>query len=275
VSRLKWIAQGKYALERLIKEVDSEYFPTDVEKAVIAFKHSPLLRARNSLIRNFIIVLLKKLLYDENDYTALNAVERMHKELYDLSLTEKLSSFVRNLDDGNLSKIFPLLKRLTDCWSFLEEDVKQKLETYVDDLHFSKLEDLEFILICKGLSISAEKRLKKTTREELAQTLFFDLPNKVGDRIVNLYDSSGSFDQANSFASTVKRYALDFTNAQIEKIIEVCGENSQIKDSLEVGAVINAVRGNKSVNNEQIDKWLNDVALKEYVKKKVENENLF
>ncbi|ENV52100.1 hypothetical protein F953_00465, partial [Acinetobacter junii CIP 107470 = MTCC 11364] len=54
-------AQGKYALDSLTSEVESEYFPTDVKKAVVAFESSPLNKARDSLIRNFTIVLLKKL----------------------------------------------------------------------------------------------------------------------------------------------------------------------------------------------------------------------
>jgi len=61
-------AQGKYALDSLTSEVESEYFPTDVKKAVVAFESSPLNKARDSLIRNFTIVLLKKLINDAKDY---------------------------------------------------------------------------------------------------------------------------------------------------------------------------------------------------------------
>lgn len=89
-------AQGKYALDSLTSEVESEYFPTDVKKAVVAFESSPLNKARDSLIRNFTIVLLKKLINDAKDYkeiyrisTALNAIEVIHRKLYRKILTEK------------------------------------------------------------------------------------------------------------------------------------------------------------------------------------------
>ena len=61
-------AQGKYALDILIKEVDSDYFPTKTPNAVTSLKNSPLVKARDSLVRNFIIVLLKKLLSGTKDY---------------------------------------------------------------------------------------------------------------------------------------------------------------------------------------------------------------
>lgn len=81
-------AQGKYALDSLSSEVESEYFPTDIKKAVVAFESSPLNKARDSLVRNFTVVLLKKLINDSKDYkeiyrlsTALNAVGVIHRDI--------------------------------------------------------------------------------------------------------------------------------------------------------------------------------------------------
>ncbi len=273
-------AQGKYALESLVNEVGSEYFPTNLSKAVTAFKNSPLFKARESLVRNFVVVLLKKLLKETIDYkeglrisSALNAVEQIHKENYTDTLKSKLSSLIKTLSDDKLDKTFPVLKRLTDSWEYLEPDVKQKLEAYVENLPKEKLDELDFLLSHVGLSPSANKRLRKTTRAEIDDPLFFDLPIPVGDRIVELYVNSGSFDQANSFSSTVARYASDFTKAQVEKIIKACGENYEIKNSFEVGTVINAMRKNKLVTDAEIDAWLIDVDLKKYAKSDATEED--
>lgn len=261
-------AQGKYALESLVNEVGSEYFPTNLGKAVTAFKNSPLFKARESLVRNFIVVLLKKLLKEAIDYkeglrisSALNAIEKIHKKNYTDTLKSKLSSLIKTLSDDNLDKTFPVLKRLTDSWEYLEPDVKQKLEAYVENLPKKKLDELDFLLSHVGLSPSANRRLRKTTRAEIDDPLFFDLPIPVGDRIVELYVNSGSFDQANSFSSTVTRYALYFTKSQVEKVIKACGENYEIKNSFEVGTVINAMRKNKHVTDAEINAWLIDVDL--------------
>jgi uncharacterized protein YjaZ len=133
-------------------------------------------------------------------------------------------------------------------------------------LQLDNLDDLDLLLSHEGLAKSAQRRLLKTTRAEIAEPLFFDLPIQVGDRIAELYAGSGSFDQANSFSATVTRYASDFTKEQVEKIIRACGENFEIRNSFEVGAVINAMRTNKNVKDGEIDEWLTDVGLKQYAK---------
>lgn len=272
-------AQGKYALDILIKEIDSEYFPTKLTNAITSFKNSPLLQARDSLVRNFVIVLLKKLLSDSDDYketlrlaTALNATEQMHKDVYVATLKEKLSSLFRALDDDDLYKTFPIIERLTDSWEFLDKDVQQKLQAYVENLPGEKLEDLDFLLGHSGLSKAAKIRTRKATRSELKNTMFFDLPRQVGDSIVKLYAASGSFDQANSFSSTVTTHSSAFTKKQVEKIIKACGENYEIKNSFEVGSVINSLRRNKTVTNKEIDSWLKEVGLQEYVKTEDDDE---
>jgi len=274
-------AQGKYALESLINEVSSEYFPTSLDKAVTAFKNSPLFKARESLVRNFIVVLLKKILNETSDYkeelrifSALNAIEQMHKETYGSTLKARLSSLIKTLDDEKLDRAFPVLQRLTDSWEFLDPDVKQKLETYVENLPNEKLYELEFLLSHIGLSSSANKRLRMATRADLNYPIFFDLPIPVGDRIVELYAESGSFDQANSFSSIVTRNAFDFTKEQVEKVIRACGENFEIKNSFEVSTVINAMRKNKQVTDAEVNSWLIDVGLKKYAKSEpVEEED--
>lgn len=59
----------------------------------------------------------------------------------------------------------------------------------------------------------------------------------------------------------------------MEKIIKSCGENYEIRNSFEVGTVINALRRNKSVSDEEVDFWLTEVALKKYLKAKPEDED--
>src|SRR5690606_568784 len=52
-------AQGKFALDRMLAQVNSEYFSTKESDAIAAFSTGPLRRARDSLVRNFTIVLVK------------------------------------------------------------------------------------------------------------------------------------------------------------------------------------------------------------------------
>jgi hypothetical protein len=45
-------AQGKFALDRLLTQIDSEYFPTKKQGALEALRVGPLTKARESLVRN-------------------------------------------------------------------------------------------------------------------------------------------------------------------------------------------------------------------------------
>ncbi len=92
--------------------MNSQYFPFEVEKATTVFKNSPLQKARASLVRNLIIVLLKKLLKDTNDFkailritTALNAIDKMYREIYSETLRDKFSDLIKEIDDSNLFSV--------------------------------------------------------------------------------------------------------------------------------------------------------------------------
>lgn len=271
-------AQGKYALDSLTAEVESEYFPTDLKKAIIAFENSPLKKARNSLVKNFTIILLKKLINEEQDdykeiykiSTALNAVESLHRDTFSETLEEKLSTIIRALEEQSLDRVIPLISNVKDSWTYFDQDVKQKIEAYVENLPKEQFDNLEIIISVKDLVAPAERRIRRATRSELDKPLFFIVPPQISERIIELYAESRSFDQANSFASTVIRYAGDYTRDQIRKIIVACGENDQIEYSFEVGTVISALRKNKSVDDDEIDEWLREADLNKFAK--VEDE---
>ena len=268
-------AQGKYALDYLISEVESEYFPTNIKKAIVAFENSPLKKARDSLVRNFTVVLLKKFLSEDIDYktlyrisTALNAVGVIHREIYINTLSQKLSSILRSLNPEKYEKIIDLLEHIDDCWNYFDLDVKQKVEAYVHRLPKDKLERIHVFLSVPELKAQAEQRLKLATRSELADVLYFEASPQVFDRIIVLYSESANFDQANSFASTVIRYATEFSKDQVRKLIDACGNNDQIEHSYEIGSVINALRKNSNVNEEEINQWLKNVNLMQFIKEK-------
>lgn len=268
-------AQGKYALDSLLSEIDSEYFPIDIKKATIAFENSPLKKARNSLVRNLTIILIKKITNEDNNYkktlrisTALNAIALMHSETYSTTLKEKLSSIIRSLDNEMLKKATNLISRVTESWSYFDPDVKQKFEAYVETLPKDDFDNLDVFLSLPELKESAERRLRVATRAEMSHPIYFDTPPQVTNRIIELYAESKSFEQANSFASTVTRYAADYSKEQIRKIIQACGDNEQIEYSFEIGTVINALRKNKNSTDDEINDWLTESSLEKFIKLK-------
>lgn len=270
-------AQGKYALDFLVSEVSSEYFPTELEQAVIAFKNSPLNKARDSLIRNFTIVLIKKLINNTKDYkeefrvlAALKAIDSIHREIYRATLQEKLSNIIRTLDPAKLDRITPLIKNIRDIWCLLDIDIKQKLQSYVENLPAHHFFNIDTFLSISELQNFAEKRLRRATREELDFPIFFNAPPQVADRIIDLYSDSKNFEQANDFSYIVIHYSDDYSKAQIQKLINICVNNDQIKQCFELGKVINSLRTNTNITNEEFNNLLLQVGLNKYIKIKDE-----
>jgi hypothetical protein len=133
--------QGKYALERLINEVHSEYFPDTVPKAVQALSSGPLKRPRDSLVRNFVIVLIKDILVPRLDWkarsrtlAALSAVKELHHRVFELTMKEQLAVIFRRIPDKDIAWCVWLLVRLKNYWDVLSRDVQLKLEAFVTAL---------------------------------------------------------------------------------------------------------------------------------------------
>ena len=111
--------QGKYALERLLNEVDSQYFPKELDKAISALSNGPLKRARISLIRVFCTVLIKECTLNEVDYNrmirliiALDAVKAIHHEAFLAIIKEQLPKICQTVDDNRLFNLMILGYRI-------------------------------------------------------------------------------------------------------------------------------------------------------------------
>jgi hypothetical protein len=115
--------QGKAALERLVNEVNSEYFPRTSSKAAQALSSGPLKRPRESLIRNFLVVLLKDALATEIDwkreariFAAISAVKQLHSSNFESILSQILPSLFRNIPEPLLNKGVSFLVKFNDYW---------------------------------------------------------------------------------------------------------------------------------------------------------------
>lgn len=265
-------AQGKYALDRLVKEVDSEFFPTEVPQAITAFSSGPLRKPRDSLTRNFTVVLIKRLIKEDNQskerqrvVAALRAIAAIHPAQYNAALNDKLTPLLRTLEDGELLRATQFIERVPDCWQFIEENVRQRLTGFVTELPADALEDMGFLLVFEPLRTAAEERIQLATLAELKPLIFFDLPTKVADRLVTLYLQSKSFDQANVAAKELALYARDLTADHIRRIVLGAQKNEQILSSFELRTLLAALRVCKKIPQNEFDQLLNANGLSQYV----------
>lgn len=263
--------QGKYALERLVKEVDSDYFPDEKNKVKVSLESGPLGRPRDSLVRNFVVVLIKKLLKDNIDWkhkrriaATLNAISELHPRGYNLALSEQLSLQFRSLSDAELNRAIEFFRLNEDVWQHIDSDVMHRLENFVVALPANLIVDIDFLLSFAPLRKQALLRISSASHAELINALFFDLPPEIADRLIIIYLTSTSYDQANESAKNLAMYASYFNEDQIRQIVLGASKNDQVLYSFELGALLSALRSRKTIPEEEFDVLLKSNGLSSY-----------
>lgn len=266
-------AQGKFALDRILKQLDSKYFPTDRKDVLKAFQNSPIRRARPSLVRSLISVLLKKLFLEEQkDYTtsskltsSLNAVCTMHRDLYERRCAEILPDIVSRIEDDNLHHVAENITRFPCPWESLDHTQQVRLTSYVEKIppeHFHIVED---ILSFSPLTKAAERRVKSATLNDLASVIpFSTIPKEFIDRSIVLYHKAKSFDEANKIAAQINIYAGDFSDEQVRILLSKLQENDQVLGSFELPKVLNRIRETASKQSMDFDELLREHGLEKH-----------
>lgn len=256
-------AQGKYALERLLKDVASDYFPTETAKAVTALSNGPLRRPRDSLVRNFAIVLLKDLFSGTLELrersrraAALAAVKEMHPLIFSGIVADKASNLARAAEDEVLPQLLDAVRRVPDLWDHFGPDVRQRLEACVRQFPLGDIEDLYFPLDFAPLRDAALHRIAQLRAKDLEEAILIILHDDVAEHIVRRYVSAQSYAAANRWGKIVATNAVEFSEAQVERIIAGAAENDEVRDSFELHNVINSLRARARVDKDWLDRVL-------------------
>ena len=263
-------AQGKFALERLTREVSSEYFPISAEGAHASLSLGPLRRPRASLVRNFIVVLFKLALDEHSDYkvrlrivSALVATRRLHPEMFTMALREKVNLIFREATDADLMRVTSVLLDVGDLWEQIAGDVRNRIENFVCSL--PDLRYLNELLDFSPLAKQARERLRLATIEELDQEFYFTLHEFVGDKYIESYLASKNYEQANERAKRLAVYAPDMSEFQQRRIVAGIDSNGQLRGSFEAGGLISALRRTNKIENATFDALLRACGLEKFV----------
>lgn len=264
--------QGKYALDRLLRDVDSDYFPTTTKDARIAFASGPLKKPRESLVRSFVLVLTKSLLAESGDYkrrrrlkSALAAARELHSAISASTLAERLSQLVRAVPDASLISAVYFVRDAKDSWQYLEADVAQRLRNFVQSLPSQHFDDLEFLLGFSPLQEQARHRAKIATKQDIAGALFLEMPAEIADRFVEIYLSSGSFAEANSCAKLMMPSIAEFSDVHVRRLLVGINKNSQVRGSVQVGPLLTSLREKNKVPKVEFETLLDENGLEEFM----------
>jgi hypothetical protein len=233
-------AQGKYALERLLADVRSELFPRKIADAQAWLASGALKKPRDSLIRNFVSVLLKDILLGEHGFeskqryqAALSAVRDLHPQTWHEAVLEKLSPCIRQVADSKLDEVIKFFYDCRPAWDLVDPDVSQKILTFIRELPTDKFQYIEIALDIEEFSPDALRRIKRASLDEIDSVFWFALPPAIGDRLITLYLGSRSFAEANKIGRALAIQASDLTLDHAIRILSGVTDNPEILGSFD------------------------------------------
>jgi hypothetical protein len=252
-------AQGKYALSALLDDVKSPLFPMDYEKAKAWLLAGPMVRPKESLARNFIVLLLKTALLEDHDWrqvrafrNALRVLAEQHAAICDATAKEQLGKIAERTSDTRLDTLIRLLVVIPHAWEYLGDKNQIRLNEYVRTLPDSELTSIDEMYDYSPLRAAAEKRIRLISLEQLNKSPFFFLPDAVCQHVVGKYLESKSYDNANAWGKYIVANVGDFQRTHLEAIIAGAAANGEITGSFEFPAVLRAIRSNMK-NSERFD----------------------
>lgn len=263
--------QGRFALERVLGAIESEYFPKRAEDAAKVLSTGPLRRPKDSLVRSVIIICLKKLVDDLPPgpevrlVAALEAISTLHAALYEATIRAKWSTIVRSVTDDKLGNCTYIVRRIPFGWASLEADVVTRFQQYVANLPSDEIGRVIAFDNFAPLANFAAERIRRATGKELKNEIFFELTERLGDRFVELYLASDSFEAANSWVGELLSYKSDLTGAQIERTLRGIASNSQLTGSFRIGDLIRGLRGVERIPTDKFDRVLSESGLGDYI----------
>ncbi len=250
-------AHGKVFVDKLIDQVESNYFPEDVKKAVAYFQNTPLVRPRTALLRNFVIVLLKRMVAVTSDdiflllryISALKATLELHRVDVATTLSQNASQILSRVLESDYWKLIRVLYHMPELWGYVRDDLKLKLGEYVKALPDSdKPYILKIVFKFDLFAVSAETLLFRLTEEDISDLLDDCLTYKevshenILERAVELYVDSESFAAANHRAQRwLIPFLRDLKERHIVRFLEAAKQNDQILNSFELETVLKAL----------------------------------
>ncbi|HST57469.1 MAG TPA: hypothetical protein VLK84_02200 [Longimicrobium sp.] len=231
--------QGRAALERLKAEVDSSYFPNSGPEAADRFRHGPLARPRESLVRGFAVVLIKGMLIDPNPggnlarrAAALSGVRRLHRPVVERVLQDDLPTQLRRVVPEQLNRVVMFVANVEDIWDFIPPDIADTLSRYVDTMPAEDvMAYLPVALRVPGLRPYALQRLQRVPVDALEVDLFMNSDPAVIERRIDAYLASRSWATANARGQDLQIYVASLTEDQVRRLIAGGAANDEVRHS--------------------------------------------
>jgi len=216
--------------------------------------------------------MLKGFLNEKPDYkrrmrisAALKATAHLQQKIFSTTLREKLPAMFRAISDNSLNVAIYFLRDIEDTWQYLEDDNRQRLERYVVGLPTRDYDDIDFLLKYQPLRTHALQRVNASTLDENVNALLFGLPAEACDRVITLYLTSPSFDEANERGKKIISLLGDFSPENIRRLLTKVNQHGQVRGSYQLASVIINLRHRmKNFSAQEFEELLINNGLEEF-----------
>jgi len=150
-------AQGKAALDRLLAELASTFFPSKPADVEVFLRAGPPANPRQSLLRNSLGVVLKTLMKQDATFEqrararlALFALRVIHPAAWQQVIPELLTPLIRNLNnDVELVKAVPFIGsgQGVELWPYVAPADQVRLRTFIENLPGAHVDILDALVV--------------------------------------------------------------------------------------------------------------------------------
>lgn len=245
--------RGKVIINETFSLINEESFPSDEEKAFIILSSAKNLgRAKESSIKNLIIIILKRIFKDEDTLSfevlpklsaALGAISRLFPAAYNETIKDKIVDMLSNANDKLFKRIIPILNSRPEIWSVLDKAITVRIEQCIAIMNLPSLWYYHVPSLASKnsfINLIFQKKISNEDRSNIEPLLTISPESSLKDLAIEFFIESKSFASAySSGISILIPHAKFISDKDLDVLFFGMHENKQwnINQILNAGGI--------------------------------------
>lgn len=201
--------KGKEIVKRLFDLINQPSFPEDEEKAFdLLSSENNLRRVKDSGLRNFAIILLKRLFRDDESLSpnlinklsaTLGAIYRLYPEIYEDVVSTKLGEMLSEANDTKLKRIFLFLRLRNELWSKVDHPERVRIEGLINSMDHEEISKYQVTMLAEvnsDIRSNVIEKMDQLDSNEQAKIIAAYPVNFLKDKSIDIFSKAESFDSA-------------------------------------------------------------------------------